>query len=392
MTPTLIDREKSVVMQTYNRLPVVIARAEGCRIEAADGTVYLDMLGGIAVNALGHGHPDVVRAVTDQVGRYMHVSNFFYQEPQVRLAEMLTAATGYDRVYFCNSGAEATETAIKLARRHGHAAGRYDIVGCTGGFHGRTYAALSVMDKPLYKDGMGPFLPNAMVVPYNDVDALRARVDDGTCAVILEYLQGEGGVMAAQEDFISALAELRDEYGFLVIADEVQTGVGRTGQFFAWERHGLRPDIVTMAKALGGGLPLGAVVTSEAIAAGLGKGMQGTTYGGNAVACAAGAVVVDHVLNHGLMEHVTMVGRYLNDRLQALATDRPDVVRTIRGRGCMQGVVLHGEAAPVVARMLAGGVIANATAGSVIRLVPPYVITRDDVDQAVRVLAEALPA
>lgn len=386
-----IEREHQALFQTYKRLPVVIDHAEGCRIVDVDGNVYLDFLGGIAVNALGHSHPRVVDAVTHQARRYMHVSNFFYQEPQVRLAEQLKGMSGYDRVFFSNSGAEAIEAAMKLARRHGSRNGVYDIVGFTGGFHGRTYAPLSIMDKPLYKEGMGPFLPNTLVLPYNDVDALASRVDEHTCAVVLEFVQGEGGIAEATSDFVDAIIAARERYGFLLIADEVQTGIGRTGDFFAFEHYGIRPDIVVVAKSMGGGLPLGAVLTTDAIAALFDRGMHGTTYGGNAVACAAGSVVVQEVAD-GLLEHVRTIGAYLHASLNDLAAKYPSRVRGVRGRGCMQGLVLNEDAAPLVAALLERRVIANATAGNVIRIVPPYVITRDDVDGFIAALDEVLRA
>ena len=384
-----IEREQQALFQTYKRLPVVIDRAEGCRIIDVDGNVYLDFLGGIAVNALGHSHPRIVDAVVHQARRYMHVSNFFYQEPQVQLAEQLKGMSGYDRVFFSNSGAEAVEAAMKLARRHGSRNGVYDIVGFTGGFHGRTYAPLSIMDKPLYKEGMGPFLPNTLVLPYNDVDALESRVDEHTCAVVLEFVQGEGGIAEASKDFVDAIMAARDRYGFLLIADEVQTGIGRTGDFFAFEHYGIRPDIVVVAKSMGGGLPLGAVLTTNAIAGLLDRGMHGTTYGGNPVACAAGSVVVQEVMD-GLLEHVRSIGAYLHASLQDLALTYPERVRGVRGRGCMQGLVLNEDAAPIVAALLERRVIANATAGNVVRIVPPYVITRDDVDTFIAALYDVL--
>jgi acetylornithine aminotransferase len=383
---SLFDREHEALFQTYKRLPIEIAHANGATIVAADGTEYLDFLGGIAVNALGHGHPAVVQAVQQQAQEYMHVSNYFYQRPQVSLAEALKQASGYDRVFFCNSGAEAAEGAMKLARRYGSATGRYDIVGFTGGFHGRTYGPLSVMDKPLYKDGMGPFLPNTLVLPYNDVDALQARIDDGTAAVMLEFLQGEGGVAEVTTEFVDALERLRKDYGFLLIADEVQGGIGRTGDFFAFERYGIRPDIVLVAKAIGGGLPLGAILASESVAALFGRGAHGTTYGGNAVACAAGLAVMNEVV-HGLMAHVRTIGDYLGQQLRALRERHPHVIREIRGRGCMQGIVLTHESASVVERLVAEHhIITNATAGTVIRLVPPYIINESDVDRLVTAL------
>lgn len=389
MTSDLIAREHAVLFQTYRRLPLQIERAEGCRVYTSDGHVYLDFLGGIAVNALGHSHPRLVAAIVDQAKRYTHVSNFFYQEPQVHLAEQLRSITGYPRVFFSNSGAESMEGALKMARRHGFRDGRYDLVGFSGGFHGRTYGALSIMDKPIYKDGMGPFLPHTLVLPFNDVDALRARVDSSTCAVILEFLQGEGGITAASDEFVGILSELRKEHGFLIIADEVQTGIGRTGTFFAFERYGMKPDIVTVAKALGGGLPLGAILATEEAAALLEKGMHGTTYGGNALACAAGTVVLEELQN-GLQEHVNEIGTYLTEQLRALMQRKPEYIRELRGSGCMQGVVLHNEAAPVVQRLLQQRVIANATSGNVLRLLPPYIIERADVDELVYGLEQSL--
>jgi predicted acetylornithine/succinylornithine family transaminase len=387
----LMEREHEVVFQTYRRIPVAIDRAEGARIFDLDGKSYLDMLGGIAVNALGHSHPKIIAAIETQIRKYMHVSNVFYQEPQVRLAEQLVAASGYPRVFFSNSGAEATEGAIKMARRFGSAHGRYDIVGFTGGFHGRTYGALSIMDKPLYKEGMGPFLPNTIVLPYNDIDALEARVDENTCAVMIEVLQGEGGISSATDEFVAALWSLKERYGFLVIADEVQSGIGRTGDFFAFERYGVRPDIVTVAKAMGGGLPLGAILATNEAASLLDRGMHGTTYGGNPVACVAGSVVVDEVM-HGLMAHVREIGAYFIERMEVLRTEIPTRIREVRGRGCMVGLVLNEDAAPIIPMLLANGVIANATAGNVIRFVPPFVIQRADVDELEHALRRVLTA
>lgn len=383
---SLLDREHEALFQTYKRLPIEISHAFGATIVAADGTEYLDFLGGIAVNALGHSHPAVVQAVQQQAQAYMHVSNYFYQKPQVDLAEELQRASGYQRVFFCNSGAEAAEGAIKLARKFGSTDGRYDIVGFTGGFHGRTYGPLSVMDKPLYKDGMGPFLPNALVLPYNDVDALEARIDDGTAAVMMEFLQGEGGIAEVSQDFVDALERLRQEYRFLLIADEVQAGIGRTGDFFSFERFGVRPDIVLVAKAIGGGLPLGAILATDEVAALFGRGSHGTTYGGNAVACAAGLAVMKEV-SDGLMGHVKRIGGYLGYQLKELQGRHPSAVREIRGRGCMQGIVLTRDSAPIVERLVTEHhIITNATAGSVIRLVPPYIINESDVDHLVAAL------
>lgn len=381
-TAELYERERSAIFQTYRRLPLIAARAEGCRIIDTEGRSYFDFLSGIAVNALGHSHPRIVAAITEQAAKYMHVSNFFYQEPQVRLAEMLRDATGYERTFFSNSGAESFEGAIKLARLWGSTRGKTDMIGFSGGFHGRTYGSLSLMDKPIYKEGMGPFLPNMQIIPFNDTDALRAAVTERTCGVALEFLQGEGGIIGATPEFVEALEELRTQFGFLLIADEVQAGVGRTGKFFGFEHFGIRPDVVTTAKGLGGGLPLGAIITSNEIAALLQRGMHGTTYGGNALACAAGAVVVEEVQS-GVMENVRKQGEYLRGCLEKVAAEFPTIVKEVRGIGLMQGVALTADAPDFVAAMLHRGVISNITAGSVVRVLPPLIVRQTEIDEFV---------
>lgn len=376
----LIQREHAVVFQTYRRIPIAIDYAEGMYIVDLQGKRYLDMIGGFGVNVLGHCHLGIIKAVEAQIRKYAHVSNVYYQQPQITLAEQLVAATGYARVFFCNSGTEATEGALKLARRFGSANARYDIVGFSGGFHGRTYGSLSVMDKAQYKDGMGPFLPNSLVLPFNDVDALEARIDENTCAVVLEFLQGEGGIVGATPEFISSLWNLKERYGFLVIADEVQSGIGRTGDFFAFEKYGVRPDIVTMAKAIGGGFPLGAILATEQVAGLWEKGMHGTTFGGNPVACVAGSVVMEQVLASS-MKHVDAIGEYFSVRLNSVREKFPSIVREVRGRGCMQGLVLTADSMPYVSSLLEHGVIANATIGNVMRFLPPYIVERSHIDE-----------
>lgn len=392
MNNTLISREHEALFQTYKRLPVVIDHAIGCRVYDTDGNVYLDFLGGIAVNALGHSHPRIIEAVEKQLRKYMHVSNYFYQEPQIQLAEKLKEMTGFDRVYFSNSGSESFEGAVKLARKWGNARGRTGIVGFSGGFHGRTYAPLSVMDKPLYKNGMEPFLPNTRVLRFNDCEQLREHINEHTCAVALEYLQGEGGVTFATQEFAATIEELRQQYGFLLIADEVQAGGGRTGHFYGYQHRNATPDIVTMAKAIGGGLPLGAILAREHVADEWKPGMHGTTYGGNALACAAGLVVLEE-LGHGITDNVWKVGAYLTEKLRAIQQEFPEKITELRGCGMMQGVVLNGESQPIVNALLTRKVIANATSVNVVRLLPPLTITTSDVDEFIghfrAVIAEA---
>ncbi|GIV55143.1 MAG: acetylornithine aminotransferase [Candidatus Kapaibacterium sp.] len=377
-TAELIEREQRVLYPIYRRIPIAIARAEGCWIEDVEGRRYLDMISGIGVNALGHGHRRIIEAITGQANRYLHVSNLFYQEPQILLAERLCQRTGYAAVVYANSGAEAWEAALKLVRRWGHLHGKHGkVLTFTGGFHGRTYGALSGMEKPLYKDGMGPFLPQMQVLPYNDPDALEAAADATTVAVGLEFLQGEGGIVEAQPAFIERLAALRKRYGFLVIADEVQSGCGRTGDFFAFERYGFRPDIVTMAKAIGGGLPLGAVLVAEHLLGVWQRGQHGTTFGGNPLACAAGLAVLD-ALDEGVFEHVRTMGALIRHRLERVASTFPTLVRSVRGRGLMAGLELSEDASAVRDGLLERGVIANATATTVLRLLPPLIITAEE--------------
>jgi acetylornithine/N-succinyldiaminopimelate aminotransferase len=389
-TEQLIEREHNVLYQSYKRLPISVASAEGSRIYTLEGTVYLDMLAGIAVNALGHSHPRIITAITEQVNKYMHVSNFFYQEPQIRLAELLIEQSKLSKVLFSNSGAEAWEGAIKLARKWGNTNGKTgNIIGFTGGFHGRTYAALSTMDKPLYKDGMEPFLPNTLVLPYNDVDALLNNVDETTCAIGLEYIQGEGGITSASAEFVSAIEHLRNKYGVLLIADEVQSGVGRTGDFFAYQHHEITPDIITFAKGIGGGLPLGGLIANEMLSTVWEKGQHGTTYGGNALACVAGIVVVEEVLA-GVMDNAREKGRLLIEELRALRRHFPNYVLEVRGRGLMVGLVVHDDATILRDALLEERIITNATAGNVLRLVPPLTIDGYDIEEFVSVLRKTI--
>ena len=389
MIMTLTERERASFIPTYKRLPLEVDHAEGMYIHTTDGGRHLDFLGGIAVNSLGHCHPAVIEAVDRQMRRYAHVSNYFYQDAQIEFAEALRAASGYDRVFLTNSGTEAADGAIKLARSHGSASGRNEVIGFTGGFHGRTYGALSVMDKPSYKDGMGPFLPGTHVIAYNDIAALEASLGANTCAVMLEFVQGEGGIQWADRAFVERLFELREQHGFLVIADEVQAGGGRTGTFFSFERYGVIPDIVTLAKGIGGGLPLGAILVHEALASVWSPGRHGTTFGGNAVACAAGSAVLA-ALRDGLMDNVAATGEYLIDRLEALREKHGNTIVAVRGAGAMIGVELSYPAAGVVDALLADGIIANATNENVLRLLPPMIYEREHVDVLIEALGRVL--
>lgn len=385
----LIQREKASIYNTYNRLPVAVSHAKGSIIYDVEGNEYLDMLSGIAVNALGHSHPKIIETIQEQIQKYCHISNFFYQEPQILLAEKLNTLTNLSKTYFCNSGAEATESAIKLSRFWGNPLGKTRIVTFSGGFHGRTMGTLSAMDKPLYKERMGPFLPNFDIVPINNPDVLRSYVTEETAAIMLEHIQGEGGVVEASDELIATMIELRDKYNVLLIADEVQCGIGRSGDMFAYQKYKYQPDIVITAKAIGGGLPLGAITVSEELGKEWKPGTHGTTFGGNAVACCAGMVVLEE-LENGVLDNVQSVGSFLIKQLHQLQNEFPSKIISIRGRGLMLGVVLAFPARPLVEAMLSKRVISNATSETVLRILPPLTLTKEEAQRFLQVLQETL--
>jgi acetylornithine aminotransferase len=385
---TLNDRELTSFFHTYKRLPLQPDHGEGLYLYTTDGTRYLDMFAGIAVNALGHSHPRVVAAITEQAKRYIHVSNYFAQEPQVHLAELLLQNTGMARVFFSNSGTEAMEGALKIARRWGAERGKTGLIGFTNAFHGRTIGALSIMDRPNYKDGFGPFLEGCKSLPFNDVHALRAGVDASTAAVVLECVQGEGGIRPITAEFAAALLALRAEHGFLIIADEIQSGAGRTGRFLASDHFGLAPDLVTLAKPIGGGLPLGAILGAASVADILQPGMHGTTFGGNPVACAAGIAVLEEIAEQGLMRHALEMGDALLAALRGLVNEFPLIAKEARGLGLMVALELHAEADPVVVAMRDRGILLNATDKTVLRFVPPLIITEVEIDMTIAALRE----
>lgn len=390
MTSPLHTRDAAVMLPTYRRLPLDIVRGEGVELITRDGRRYLDMFAGLAVNALGYAHPRVVAAIADQAARYIHLSNFYPQEPQVELAGLLARLAGLPRVFFANSGAETTEGAMKLARRRGARAGRHGIIALGGGFHGRTYGALSVMDRTAYREGFGPFLPGCSVVPAGDPDALLAAAGPDTAAVMLEAVQGEGGIRPLAPDMAAAVGELQRERGILLIADEVQSGFGRTGRFSAYEHLGLTPDIVTMAKPIGGGLPLGAILATEDVAAAITPGAHGTTFGGNPVACAAGVATVQEMLEHDLIGSAGRLGSMLKAELEGIRREFPRLIREVRGYGLMVGVDLTLPGDEVVSAMRDRGVLINCTATTVLRLLPPLIIREEHIIRTCHALRSVL--
>lgn len=378
MRNNYIKLDKELFLPTYNRLPIVVDYAFGTRIFDINGNAYLDFLGGIAVNILGHSHPKILNAIDNQIRKYMHLSNYFYQITQIDLAKKLIDISGYDKVFFSNSGTEAIEGALKLARRWGNLNSKNEIIAFSGGFHGRTYGALSLMDKTKYKDKMGPFLDGIKILEYNNQQELENTINDKTTAVFIEFVQGEGGLKVADKNFIDKLFKLKNKFKFLIIADEIQSGIGRTGKFFAFEHYGVKPDIVTLAKGLGGGLPLGAILTTNELSDVFETGMHGTTFGGNSVACAAGLVVLDE-LEKGLQNYVVSISKYFDEKLHYLK-EKFSIIEEVRGIGLMKGLVFKCNASEIVDKLIKQGIISNATSKNVLRLVPPYIIQQYEIE------------
>lgn len=391
----LMARADAHLMQTYGRYPIALVRGEGVRCWDADGKEYLDFLGGIAVNVLGHAHPAVVSAIAGQAARLIHCSNLYYSEPMAELAELLTRHGGLDRVFFCNSGAEANEGAIKLARKYQWRKGLRDknrIVSLTHSFHGRTLATVTATAKPAIQEGFGPLPEGFDYVEAGDVAALRAAVTERTAAVIVEPVQGEGGVRPLSREFLEAARAICDERGALLIFDEIQCGMGRVGRLFAYQAFGVKPDILTLAKGLGGGVPIGAVCATEEAAKGFAPGDHGSTFGGNPLACAAALATVKTLLAEDLPARAAAMGEYLLSGLRRLQVKHPALVKEVRGMGLMLGIELTRPARPVLEKCHELGLLVNDTAETVVRLLPPYIITEADADRALEILDQALAA
>lgn len=377
----IVQKYEKYIFDTYTRQPVAIKSARDAVVTDVNGKEYIDCVAGIAVNNVGHCHPSVVEAIKRQAERLMHVSNLYYTENQAVLAEGLVSLTGMDRVFFCNSGTEAVEGALKLARK---ASGRKEFVAAENAFHGRTRGALSVTHKEKYRKPFEPLAP-AVFVPYNDADAVRAAVNGDTAGVILEPIQGEGGVIIPSNDYLKEVREICDETGTLLILDEVQTGFGRTGKWFAKEHSGAVPDIMTTAKAMGAGFPMGAMLAREDVALNFGRGDHASTFGGNALACAAALANIDVIKKEGLVKKSEDLGSYLIKKLRLL---NKDYVKEIRGKGLMVGMELSTRCDDIVNKARDRGVLLNCTSESVLRFVPPLTITKEQLDKAIEVLSE----
>ena len=392
-TDEIQAREARHILQTYRRAPVTFVRGQGVRLYDAEGREYLDLLSGIGVASLGHAHPGLARAIADQAQTLIHTSNLFYHPLQGQAAERLATLSGLPRVFFCNSGTEAVEACLKFARRYWYTRGepRKEIIALEESFHGRTFGALSVTSDHHYRAPFEPLVPGVRFVPVNDPQALLAAVSRSTGAIIAEPIQGEGGVRPLTPAFAAAITEACQKTGALLIADEVQSGLGRTGQPFYFSALGLKPHLVSVGKALGGGVAVGAALVSQEVADTISFGDHGSTYGGNLLACRAALVFLDELVSGELLAHIGRVGRHFEQRLKAVAA-RHAFVKEVRGSGLIWGLELTRDAGPVVPLALEKGVIVNRTAETVVRLLPPLVITEPDVDEALNRLDAALSA
>ena len=388
-----MEKAKAHLLQNYKQQPIVLVRGKGCRVWDADGREYLDLLGGIATCALGHCHPEVVAAVKAQLDTLWHVSNVFYSEPSIELAAQLAALSGLPRAFFCNSGAEANEALIKLARKVMKDRGtpeRFEILCFENSFHGRTLATVTATGQPKYQKGFEPLPAGFLHVPYGDLEAVRKAVGPSAAAILVEPIQGEGGVRLAPPGFLKALRQLCDERGMLLLVDEVQTGIGRTGKPFAFQHEGIQPDAISLAKSLGNGLPIGAMLCSEATAKSLPTGTHGSTFGGNLVAATAANVVLRLTREPQMLREIQEKGEYFIAKGRELQARLPTLIKDVRGLGLLLGVELNQEAAPVIARCREQGLLVNAAGEKTVRFAPAYIVTREELDEGLRILERVL--
>jgi acetylornithine/N-succinyldiaminopimelate aminotransferase len=392
----VISAEQRYLLQTYARPEFVIERGEGCYLYDSEGRRYLDCVAGIAVNALGYGDPDVARAIRDHANGLIHLSNLYHSRPAVELAQTLVNHTSWaDRVFFCNSGAEAVEGALKFSRRYArdtHGEGKTTIVAFSGSFHGRTMGAVAVTAREKYRQPFEPVMPGVRFIPFNDSAAAAAAITDDVCGVIVEPVQGEGGLCVATPEFLRALREQCDAVDALLIFDEIQCGIGRTGTLWAHEPYGVAPDLMTIAKPLGGGLPIGAILMRQKVAQAIHTGDHGTTFGGGPFVTAVAQTVFRKIADPTFLAHVREVGDYLGEALADLQAARPNVVLEVRGRGLMRGVVINGSSSAVREAAHNEGLLIATAGDDVLRLVPPLILTRAQVDEAIEKLTRALDA
>ena len=391
---TVIAETEKYYLPVFGRYQMVMDHGQGCRVWDNEGNEYIDAFAGIAVNSLGYNHPVLVKAIAEQATKVMHCSNLYYTEIQAKALRLVAEATGMDRIFFANCGAEGNEGAMKLARKYGvvKSPTKYKIISADESFHGRTFDTLAATGHDYYHVGYGPLSPGHVLVPYADIKALEAVMDEDVCAVLLEPIQGEGGVRVPSDEYLQQVRALCDKYDALLIFDEVQTGVARTGKWFGYMHSGVKPDVLTFAKGIGGGFPVAGFAVPERLAHVFKPGDHGGTFGGNPLACAAVYATLATIKSEGLVEKVAQKGEYFIGELQKLQAKYPALVKEVRGRGLILGMELTKEGRPVVEHCLANGVIINCTAGSVIRIVPPLIISKEEIDLVVAALDKALAA
>lgn len=391
---TIIEETEKYYLPVFGRYPMVMELGQGCRVWDNEGNEYVDAFAGIAVNSLGYNHPVLVKAISEQASKLMHCSNLYYTEIQAKALRVVAEATGMDRIFFANCGAEGNEGAMKLARKYGvsKAPTKYKIISADESFHGRTFDTLAATGHDYYHVGYGPLSPGHVLVPYGDIKALEAQMDDDVCAVLLEPIQGEGGVHVPSDEYLQQVRALCDKHDALLIFDEVQTGVARTGKWFAYMHSGVKPDILTFAKGIGGGFPVAGFAVPERLAHVFKPGDHGGTFGGNPLACAAVYATLTTIKSEGLVDKVAEKGEYFKNKLRKLQKKYPDKVTDVRGCGLMLGMEVAGEGKPIVESCLANNVIVNCTAGNVIRIVPPLIISKEEIDIVVAALDKALAA
>lgn len=390
----IIEETEKYYLPVFGRYPMVMELGQGCRVWDNEGNEYVDAFAGIAVNSLGYNHPVLVKAISEQAAKLMHCSNLYYTEIQAKALRVVAEATGMDRIFFANCGAEGNEGAMKLARKYGvsKAPTKYKIISADESFHGRTFDTLAATGHDYYHVGYGPLSPGHVLVPYGDIKALEAQMDDDVCAVLLEPIQGEGGVHVPSDEYLQQVRALCDKHDALLIFDEVQTGVARTGKWFAYMHSGVKPDILTFAKGIGGGFPVAGFAVPERLAHVFKPGDHGGTFGGNPLACAAVYATLTTIKSEGLVDKVAEKGEYFKNELRKLQEKYPDKVTDVRGCGLMLGMEVAGDGKPIVESCLANNVIVNCTAGNVIRIVPPLIISKEEIDIVVAALDKALAA
>ena len=395
MEDKIFDTDAKNYLPVFKRYKIVLERGEGAYLYDINGKKYIDFLAGIAVNVLGHNYPPLVKAIAEQASKVIHVSNLYYTQAQSDAAAKLVKLSGLDRAFFGNSGAEANEGAIKIARKFAKSisADKTQIITAWNSFHGRTLATLTATGQPHYQEGLEPLPAGFDYVHFNDIDELAEKISDKTCAVMLETIQGEGGVYPPKNDYLKKVRELCDKHGALLIFDEIQSGIGRSGKFFAYEKYGVKPDIVTLAKGLAGGVPIGAFICTEKVAQAFKPGDHGTTFGGNPLACAAANVVLDTIPDEKFLAHVEEVGKYFKDKLIGLQKKYPAQISEIRGEGLILGAQLDKpkkSGVEIVNECMKRGAIINCTVGTVLRFIPPLIITNEQVDEVINILDAVL--